>query len=104
MEESPRRPGCTYQRRRSLFGRGRRRRGRILRRGRRQRGLRLGAHPIGAAAGEGEVAARALLPLTAQIPLRDPGDLPVTFRREQSGIGMTCALHTLENFSDETCG
>ena len=44
---------------------------------------RLGARPSGAVAGEGEVAARALLPLTAQIPLRDPGDLQ---KREQSGM------------------
>ena len=95
MEESPRRPGCTCQRRRSLFGRGRRRRGRILRRGRRQRGLRLGARPRGAVAGEGEVAARALLPLTAQIPLQDPGDL------QKRAVGHDLRI---TYFSDDTCG
>ena len=52
---------------------------------------RLGAHPSGAVAGEGEVAARALLPLTAQIPLRDPGDL----QKRAVGHDQTCVLHTL---------
>ena len=89
MEESPRRPGC--QRRQSQFSRGRRRQGQILRRGRRRRGRRLGGRPIGAVVGEGEVAARALLPLTAQIPLRDPGDL----QKRAVGHDQTCVLHTL---------
>ena len=59
LERSPRRPGC--QRRQG------RRRGRG--RGRRRRGRRLAARPRGAVAGEGGVAARALLPRTPVLML-----------------------------------
>ena len=78
VEGSPCRPGC--QEDQSQLGRG----WRVKER-------RLGAHPSGAVAGEGEVAARALLPLTAQIPLRDPGDL----QKRAVGHDQTCVLHTL---------